>query len=35
MSENKPNENLGEELEDNIVILNDEDGKENKFEFWK
>lgn len=33
MSENKPNENLGEELEDNIVILNDEEGKENKFEF--
>ena len=33
MSENRPNENLGEELEDNIVILNDEEGKENKFEF--
>ena len=33
MSENRSNENLGEELEDNIVILNDEEGKENKFEF--
>ena len=33
MSENRPNENLGEELEDNIVILNDEDGNEVKFEF--
>ena len=27
------NDNLNEELEDNIIILNDEDGKETKFEF--
>lgn len=27
------NENLNEELEDNIIILNDEDGKEIRFEF--
>ena len=27
------NDNLNEELEDNITILNDEDGKETKFEF--
>ena len=27
------NNNLNEELEDNIIILNDEDGKETKFEF--
>lgn len=27
------NGNLNEELEDNIIILNDEDGKETKFEF--
>ena len=26
------NDNLYEELEDNIIILNDEDGKETKFE---
>ena len=27
------NDKLNEELEDNIIILNDEDGKETKFEF--
>lgn len=27
------NDNLNEELEDDIIILNDEDGKETKFEF--
>ncbi len=27
------NDNLNEELEDNIIILNDEDGKKTKFEF--
>lgn len=27
------NDNLNEEIEDNIIILNDEDGKETKFEF--
>lgn len=31
--EERPQDNMGEELEDNIVILNDEEGKENKFEF--
>lgn len=33
MSEERTPNNSGEELEDNVVILNDEDGKEVKFEF--
>ena len=33
MSKDIKDEELNEELEDNIVVLNDEDGKEVKFEF--
>ena len=33
MSNEKIPENSGEELDDNIIILNDEEGKENRFEF--
>lgn len=33
MSDEKTPNNLDEELDDNIIILNDEDGKEVRFEF--
>lgn len=33
MSDERIPENSGEELDDNIIILNDEEGKENRFEF--
>ena len=33
MSNEKIPENSGEELDDNIIILNDEEGKANRFEF--
>lgn len=33
MNEENTTNNSGEELADNIIILNDEDGKESRFEF--
>ena len=33
MSDERIQDNSGEELDDNIIILNDEEGKENRFEF--
>lgn len=33
MSDEKTPNNVDEELDDNIIILNDEDGKEVRFEF--
>lgn len=33
MSEDNIPDNVGEELDDNIIILNDEEGKETRFEF--
>lgn len=33
MSDERIPENSGEELDDNIIILNDEEGKETRFEF--
>lgn len=33
MNEENTTNNSGEELADNIIILNDEDGKETRFEF--
>ena len=33
MSEERTPNNSGEELDDNIIILNDEEGQETKFEF--
>ncbi len=33
MSDERIQDNANEEQDDNIIILNDEDGKENRFEF--
>ena len=35
MSDERIQDNSGEELDDNIIILNDEEGKENRFEFFR